>query len=115
MNKPTYDELKAQVELFREKIKLAHTFITCADETGYIDDAGFVDTEALADDLESALLSKPAQCLAEIKAQAVEAAINLCQHSFGSWENVTTSSLGVADYELKEYANQLRQAAKAGE
>lgn len=64
------DELKAQAETMREQLQIAHDCITCADETGYVQDVGFVDLEAVALELKLAIESTPQQCLREIEAKA---------------------------------------------
>lgn len=102
-------QLKAQVERLRGKLQLAHTFITCVDETGYMVDAGFVDKETLAFDLQSTIDATPVQFLAEIKAQAVaEFADEVISHFEGCNYNLNRKT-------LRCYLNeQLRQQAKAG-
>lgn len=65
------DALLAQTEVMREQLQIAHDCITCADETGYVQDVGFVDLEAVALELKLAIESTPQQCLRDLKAEAV--------------------------------------------
>ena len=91
------DELKAQVEQLRE---------------------AWIDYSSCGDGIDSALeglfKATPAQCLAEVKAQAVEDAISATRVSVkvsGSAGEFYCCAAAV----LNEYASQLRQAAKGGE
>lgn len=48
----------------------------------------------------------------EMQALALENVAKNCKHAFNSWAQVKTHSLGIADYELVEKAEQLRKQAK---
>lgn len=64
--------LKAQVEAMREQLQIAHDCITCADETGYVQDVGFVDLETVALELKLAIEATPQQCLRKVLEEAYE-------------------------------------------
>ncbi|WGH49789.1 hypothetical protein [Alishewanella phage vB_AspM_Slickus01] len=88
------DELKAQVMQSQAKLSL---IINKLEDYCYMPD-GIEESEIMR----SLCLASPAQCLAEVKAQAIEDALHawrLCNHN-----NVRAN--------LKFYAEQLRQAAK---
>lgn len=64
------DALAAQVEALRSQLQVAHDCVTCADETGYVQDVGFVDLEQVALEISRVLALTPQQHLAEIRAEA---------------------------------------------
>lgn len=116
------DELKAQVQQFKKLL------IRVAKSDEYIidDDLAIAVCSDLASEISEALDSTPAQCLAEIKAQAVEEfcassealALNQCPTSDECSEDMVVGwKAGNVDCRMtgRKYANQLRQAAKDGE
>lgn len=97
------DALAAQVVVMREQLQIAHDCITCADETGYVQDVGYVDLEAVTLELRAVIESTPQQRLRDVKAEAVEKAIDT--HTI--WRFWGIEYLLKSD--LKGYAASLRQ------
>ena len=95
-------ELAAQIELLREAVKGVKRIK---------DNAALKTSYAAWRKLNEALEATPAQCLAEVKAQASASAIRSALRTFGNAD--------LSEDEIKrlanEYANQIRQQAKAGE
>lgn len=100
---PERDVLVAQVEVLREQLKISHDCITCADETGYLQDVGFVDLEAVALELKLAIESTPQQCLREIQAEAGRAGFVA---GYDAGHEYRFSNLG--DELADEYAEKVR-------
>ena len=110
-------ELKAQIELLRS----AAENLLNADECEDVEDKATIHAN-----MNDALLKTPAQCLAEVKAQAVEdfcasveaLALNQCPTLDECSENMVVGwKAGNVDCRMagRKYANQLRQQAKAGD
>lgn len=66
------DALAAKVEVLSNQLKIAHDCLTCADETGYVEDCGFIDREAIAENISLSLSETPEQCLRDVQAEAVQ-------------------------------------------
>lgn len=99
------DALRAQVEQLRETIHLAYRHLTCLDKIGDIDGVGSAATYALLVELESAIKSTPTQCLAEVRAQAVEEFFSQVKYMEGLNVNDICDA-------AEDYANQLRQQSQ---
>lgn len=98
-------ELKAQVEQLQI---IGKALISQAERAMIFDIGNYNALKKCANDFDDAIQLTPAQCLLEIKAQAVIDAIdahNLLTFDFNTAIRVT---------DLIKYANQLRQQAKAG-
>lgn len=96
MNKPTYEELAAQVEIMRSALELAFISVrTCYKQ----DWAPFKDVTTV----EKAIKLAPSHCLAEIRAEAVESLLPKCVLSKEHGVKIITESI------VKYMAEQIRQ------
>jgi len=107
MNKPTYEELAAQVEVLRTQLDVALNCITCADETGYVQDVGFVDLEQVALDITETLKATPTACLAQVKADAGRAGYFRGHLDAGGSDSDWNKKH--SEYHADQYAESIRQ------
>lgn len=99
-------ELMAHVDNLMKHLEYTTTVEMCADETGYIEDEGFVNRKLIFERAAEVLMTTPAQSLQQIKRDAVLEALDYCKRkgaTFGS---------SIYLWDLKEYANNL---VKGGE
>lgn len=102
-------ELKAQLAKANERVKeleLVVVAITHADETGYVDDVGFVKGWSDVCDETKALLNKFA---IEKQIQALNWCLSRCNHSFDSWADVGMYDSGISNSEIEARIKQLRK------
>lgn len=100
------DALVLQNYAFKNQLLIAHTALNNADETGYIDGLGFVDFDAIADDIECTTQMTAKKYLAEIRAEAGRAGYQL---GAGQWcFNQDEVQIDI-ERSAEEYADKIRQ------
>lgn len=118
-------ELKAQVEQLRESASEARNWLEFLSYhlRGRMENAALMDMAEKADALKSALNLTPTQCLAEIKAQAVETEYKNLLHVVANqyhdndnteWSIGANHVFALFAIEVNKRANQIRQQAKDG-
>ena len=71
------EQLRAHVDNLMKHLEYTVTVEMCADETGYIQDVGFVDRELTFERAAEVLMTTPAQSLQQIKRDAANQAFDM--------------------------------------
>lgn len=115
------ESLEKEIESLKAQVEQLNNLLVCMQNRAYLflqpngeDDKDFINfVIGVLDGPEQRLAqATPAQCLAEIKARAVEQVFNHFKNKFNGSEKLTVRDIC---WMLDEHLNQLRQQAKGAE
>jgi len=109
MNKPTYEELAAQVEMLQKHIE--RVALCYYNNTG--NEPSLSVFHRALDEAESAVFKEPQQCLAEIRAEAVQCAVsNIKPIEMSELSRDFTDGYEYCRALIIQYAEQIRQGGE---